>query len=114
MNTSFLVYAGAGGLDSDVVAQSILHGVKTATSSTHLKFLSKIRLVLLKINVFLAFKHQITQIFPHAEINTGNEKFILVLTSRYFMVIKYSTYLSSYTMFWVSVSGASTTFLSVH
>ncbi|GLD53862.1 poly [ADP-ribose] [Lates japonicus] len=55
------ICAGAGGLDCNVVAHAILRGIKTATSSTPLYCLSNIRLVLIKIKVFLAFKHQMMQ-----------------------------------------------------
>ncbi|CAK6978811.1 protein mono-ADP-ribosyltransferase PARP14-like [Scomber scombrus] len=60
--------AGVGGLDPGVVAGAILRGVKAATSST-LYRLTKIRLVLIKINVFLAFKEEAMQMFATAVIN---------------------------------------------
>uniref|UniRef100_A0A671W1H6 Poly [ADP-ribose] polymerase n=1 Tax=Sparus aurata TaxID=8175 RepID=A0A671W1H6_SPAAU len=63
------ICAGAGGLDPGVVAGAILRGVKAATSSTSLYSLTNIRLVLIKINVFLAFKEEATQMFPTAVIN---------------------------------------------
>ncbi|XP_036002228.1 protein mono-ADP-ribosyltransferase PARP14 [Fundulus heteroclitus] len=58
------ICAGAGGLDPGVVAGAILRGIKTATSSAALCTLTTIRLVLIKINVFLAFKEEATQMFP--------------------------------------------------
>ncbi|XP_071316077.1 protein mono-ADP-ribosyltransferase PARP14-like [Trachinotus anak] len=64
------ICAGGGGLDPGVVARAILRGVNTATSSTSLHSLTNIRLVLIKIEVFLAFKHRASQVFPCAEINT--------------------------------------------
>ncbi|KAK2862995.1 hypothetical protein Q5P01_002528 [Channa striata] len=64
------ICAGAGGLDPDVVALAILRGIKTATSSTPLHFLTNIRLVLIKINVFMAFKHQTTLMFSHAVVKS--------------------------------------------
>uniref|UniRef100_A0A7N6FI70 Poly [ADP-ribose] polymerase n=1 Tax=Anabas testudineus TaxID=64144 RepID=A0A7N6FI70_ANATE len=63
------ICAGVGGLDPDVVAQAILRGIKTTTSSTPLHFVTNIRLVLNKINVFMAFKQQTTEMFPHAVIS---------------------------------------------
>ncbi|XP_026208326.1 protein mono-ADP-ribosyltransferase PARP14-like [Anabas testudineus] len=63
------ICAGVGGLDPDVVAQAILRGIKTTTSSTPLHFVTNIRLVLNKINVFMAFKQQTTHMFPHAVIS---------------------------------------------
>ncbi|KAM3590312.1 uncharacterized protein V6R79_007435 [Siganus canaliculatus] len=58
------ICAGAGGLDPDVVADAILRGVKAATSSTTLVCLTNIRLILLKINVFMAFKKKASEIYP--------------------------------------------------
>ncbi|XP_043953298.1 protein mono-ADP-ribosyltransferase PARP14 [Gambusia affinis] len=58
------ICAGAGGLDPPVVAGAILRGIKTATSSGPFHSLTCIRLVLIKINVFLAFKEEATQMFP--------------------------------------------------
>lgn len=71
---SFLVYAEVGGLNPDVVAHAILQGIKTTTSSTRLHFVTNIHLVLIKINVFLAFKHQIMQMFSRGVISRGNEQ----------------------------------------
>eukprot|EP00064_Thunnus_orientalis_P011424 superscaffoldBa00001651_g11455 len=62
------ICAGAGRLDPGVVASAILQGVQVATSST-LYSLTKIRLVLIKINVFLAFKEEAMQMFSAAVIN---------------------------------------------
>ena len=64
--------AGAGGLDPCVVARAVLRGVKDATSSFGLNSLTDIRLVLLKINVFLAFKEEAMQMFSTAVINKGD------------------------------------------
>ncbi|KAF3837179.1 hypothetical protein F7725_004643 [Dissostichus mawsoni] len=63
------ISAGAGGLDPCVVARAVLRGVKDATSSFGLNSLTDIRLVLLKINVFLAFKEEAMQMFSTAVIN---------------------------------------------
>ncbi|XP_045919832.1 protein mono-ADP-ribosyltransferase PARP14 [Micropterus dolomieu] len=63
------ICAGIGGLDPGVVAGAILRGVKTATSSTPLYCLTNIRLVLIKIKVFLKFKEEAMQMFPTAGIN---------------------------------------------
>ncbi|XP_078132752.1 protein mono-ADP-ribosyltransferase PARP14-like [Sander vitreus] len=63
------ICAGAGGLDPGVVASAILQGIKAATSSTPLYFLTDIRLVLIKINVFLTFKDEAMQMFSTAVIN---------------------------------------------
>ncbi|XP_047433891.1 protein mono-ADP-ribosyltransferase PARP14-like [Mugil cephalus] len=63
------ICAGAGGLDPGLVAHAILQGIKTSISSRPHLCLTSIRLVLIKINVFLAFKHQAMQMFAPAEIN---------------------------------------------
>lgn len=73
------VCAGAGGLDPGVVASAILQGIKAATSSTPLYFLTDIRLVLIKINVFLAFKDEAMQMFSTAVINRGDSQNSLFL-----------------------------------
>ncbi|XP_055358541.1 protein mono-ADP-ribosyltransferase PARP14-like isoform X2 [Betta splendens] len=63
------ICAGAGEMDPVVVAGAILQGIKTITSSTALYCLTDIRLVLFKINVFLAFKEKAMQMFPTAVID---------------------------------------------
>ncbi|XP_031706813.1 protein mono-ADP-ribosyltransferase PARP14-like [Anarrhichthys ocellatus] len=63
------ICAGVGGLDPGVVAGAILRGVMAATSSTPLQCLTNIRIVLIKIKVFLAFKEEAMQKFPTAVIN---------------------------------------------
>ncbi|KAM9335916.1 protein mono-ADP-ribosyltransferase PARP14-like [Symphorus nematophorus] len=63
------ICAGVGGLDPGVVAGAILRGVKAATSSTFFNCLTDIHLVLIKINVFLAFKEEAMQTFSTAVIN---------------------------------------------
>lgn len=71
--------SGIGGLDPGVVASAILKGVKAATSTTPLYSLTKIRLVLIKIKVFLAFKEEATQTFSTAVINRGDGNSYLFL-----------------------------------
>ncbi|KAM3590808.1 uncharacterized protein V6R79_016936 [Siganus canaliculatus] len=63
------ICAGAGGLDPDVVANAILRGVKAATSSTTFVCLTNIRLILFKINVFMAFKKKALEIYPTAAVS---------------------------------------------
>ncbi|XP_072232472.1 protein mono-ADP-ribosyltransferase PARP14 [Leuresthes tenuis] len=63
------ICAGSAGLDPGVVAGSILRGIKAAASSIPPLSLTDIRLVLIKIDVFLAFKEEATQMFPTV-INT--------------------------------------------
>lgn len=58
------------------MAAAILRGVKAATSSTPLHSLTNIRLVLIKINVFLAFKEEAMRMFPTAVINRGEGTFL--------------------------------------
>ncbi|XP_072232558.1 uncharacterized protein [Leuresthes tenuis] len=65
------ICAGVGGLDPALVAQTILRGVSTTASSGRLRSLANIRLVLIKIGVFLAFKQRAMQMFPSADISTG-------------------------------------------
>ncbi len=62
-------------MDPGVVAGAILRGVKTATSSTPLYCLTNIRLILFKINVFLAFKEEAMQMFSTAVIKRGDRNF---------------------------------------
>ncbi|KAL1271943.1 hypothetical protein QQF64_030959 [Cirrhinus molitorella] len=57
------ICAGQGGLDANEVAKSILEGVKNGIQGVNLQHLRNIRIVLLKINVFLAFKATANQIF---------------------------------------------------
>lgn len=64
---------GTGGLDPGVVAGAILRGLKNATALP-LNSLVKVRLVFLKIRVFLAFKEEATQMFSTAVINRGKKK----------------------------------------
>ncbi|XP_030609404.1 protein mono-ADP-ribosyltransferase PARP14-like [Archocentrus centrarchus] len=74
--------AGSGELDPNLVAHAILQGVKTAASSRLLQCLTSIRLVLNKINVFLAFKTQLMLMFPSAVINTVSASQLLPLQQR--------------------------------
>ncbi|KAL1271944.1 hypothetical protein QQF64_030960 [Cirrhinus molitorella] len=57
------ICAGKGSLGANVVAKSILEGVKDGIQGVTLRYLKNIRIVLLKINVFLAFKATAKQIF---------------------------------------------------
>ncbi|XP_067308148.1 protein mono-ADP-ribosyltransferase PARP14 [Pseudorasbora parva] len=57
------ICAGQGGLDPSVVAKSILEGVKDGIKGANLQYLRTIRIILLKINVFLEFKAMAEQIF---------------------------------------------------
>ncbi|XP_005166412.1 protein mono-ADP-ribosyltransferase PARP14 [Danio rerio] len=57
------ICAGQGGLDPNVVAKSILEGVKEGVQGANLQYLRNIRIVLLKINVFLEFKEVALQVF---------------------------------------------------
>ncbi|KAM4612294.1 uncharacterized protein ACJ7VT_012847 [Polymixia lowei] len=66
------ICAGLGGMDPGIVAGAILRGVKSTVSSTPLRCLSSIRLILIKINVFLAFKEAAMQIFPSIVANTAS------------------------------------------
>ncbi len=56
-------FAGQGGLDPNVVAKSILEGVKEGVQGANLRHLKNICIILLKINVFLAFQATAKQIF---------------------------------------------------
>lgn len=78
------ICAGVGGMDPGVVAGAILRGVKAATSSTPLHSLTDIHLVLIKINVFLAFKQEAMQMFPTTVINRGDASFHNHLTAFFF------------------------------
>ncbi|XP_056614438.1 protein mono-ADP-ribosyltransferase PARP14-like [Triplophysa dalaica] len=50
------ICAGKGCMDPKEVAKSILQGVKNGIQGANLRYLKTVRIVLLKINVFLAFK----------------------------------------------------------
>ncbi|KAM9426844.1 protein mono-ADP-ribosyltransferase PARP14-like [Pholidichthys leucotaenia] len=63
------ICAGEGGLEPGVVAGAILQGIKAATTYTPLDNLTHIRVVLFKINVFLAFKEEAMQMFSTVVIN---------------------------------------------
>lgn len=60
---SGLMCAGAGGMQPGVVAGALLRGIKNATTSNRLQKLRDIRVVLYKINVFLAFREEAKQMF---------------------------------------------------
>ncbi|XP_034020662.1 protein mono-ADP-ribosyltransferase PARP14-like isoform X2 [Thalassophryne amazonica] len=64
------ICAGAGELQPEVVADTIFQGVQSSTFSSKLHWLSNIRLILFKVNVFLAFKEKAMQMFPAAVITT--------------------------------------------
>lgn len=82
---TWTVCAGAGGLDPGVVAGAILRGIKTATSSTPFYSLTNIRLVLIKINVFLEFKKEAMQTFV-ALTNTSSGDFLFHFFSSPFVL----------------------------
>ncbi|XP_051574797.1 protein mono-ADP-ribosyltransferase PARP15-like isoform X3 [Myxocyprinus asiaticus] len=56
------ICAGKGGMDPSVVAKSILQGVKDAVQGANPMYLKTVRIILLKINVFLKFKAMAQQI----------------------------------------------------
>ncbi|KAI4888864.1 hypothetical protein NFI96_032283, partial [Prochilodus magdalenae] len=57
------ICAGKGGLEARLVAQSILQGVKDAALGVNFRHLKTIRIVILKINVFLEFKAMAQELF---------------------------------------------------
>lgn len=57
------ICTGAGGMQPGVVAGALLRGIKNATTSNRLQKLRDIRVVLYKINVFLAFREEAKQMF---------------------------------------------------
>ncbi|XP_053272435.1 protein mono-ADP-ribosyltransferase PARP14 isoform X2 [Pleuronectes platessa] len=57
------ICAGQGGMNAGVVAQAILQGVKTAASSTPLRCVTDIRLVLFDKTFFLLFKEEALKVF---------------------------------------------------
>uniref|UniRef100_A0A3P8PQE7 Poly [ADP-ribose] polymerase n=1 Tax=Astatotilapia calliptera TaxID=8154 RepID=A0A3P8PQE7_ASTCA len=59
--------AGAGGLNPAIVAGAILRGIKSSASI--MTSLTNIRLVLIKIDVFLTFKEEAMQMYSPAVIN---------------------------------------------
>ncbi|KAM8882173.1 protein mono-ADP-ribosyltransferase PARP14-like isoform 2-T2 [Synchiropus picturatus] len=58
-------------LDSATSARAMLQGVQIATSATPLTSLTNIRIILVKINDFLVFKKEATQMFSSGIINQG-------------------------------------------
>lgn len=66
------VCTGIGGLDPNVVADAILKGITATVSSTPLRCLSLVRLVLININVFQAFKDAARKIIPGTNTGEGN------------------------------------------
>ncbi len=70
----FVGFAGQGALDPSVVAKSILEGVKDGIQGANLRHLKNIRIILLKINVFLEFKAMALQIFGVSSLLTGEDK----------------------------------------
>ncbi|XP_028285396.1 protein mono-ADP-ribosyltransferase PARP14 [Parambassis ranga] len=66
------ICAGSGGLDPGVVAGAILRGIRTATPPFLVGGITDIRLILIKIDVFLAFKEEAMQVFPTAVTNTAS------------------------------------------
>ncbi|XP_076829248.1 uncharacterized protein LOC143475314 isoform X2 [Brachyhypopomus gauderio] len=79
------ICAGKGGLDPRVVAESILQGVRDATVGSNFYHLKTIRIVLLKIHVFLEFKAMAQKIFgtqtPDASRGRQTPLFSLALSS---------------------------------
>ncbi|XP_046896608.1 protein mono-ADP-ribosyltransferase PARP14-like isoform X2 [Hypomesus transpacificus] len=65
------ISAGKAGLDHKLVADSILQGVKATASSTPLHHLKLVRLVLIKMDVFLAFKGSAEKLFPSGFLKTA-------------------------------------------
>ncbi|XP_026018064.1 poly [ADP-ribose] polymerase 14-like isoform X3 [Astatotilapia calliptera] len=59
--------AGAGGLDPAIVAGAIFRGIKSSASI--MTSLTDIRLILIKIDVFLTFKEEAMQMYSPAVIN---------------------------------------------
>ncbi|XP_069044726.1 protein mono-ADP-ribosyltransferase PARP14-like isoform X2 [Lepisosteus oculatus] len=60
------ICAGAGGLELTEVAKSILDGISSAVQGGPLRYLTTVRLILLKMNVFQAFKLEVEQRFGKA------------------------------------------------
>ncbi|XP_073693514.1 protein mono-ADP-ribosyltransferase PARP14-like [Garra rufa] len=65
------ICAGQGGLEPSVVAKSILEGVKESIQGANLQHLKNIRIILLKINVFLEFKAMALKIFGVSSLLTA-------------------------------------------
>ncbi|XP_029943872.1 protein mono-ADP-ribosyltransferase PARP14-like [Salarias fasciatus] len=62
---------GVGGMQPGLVAGAILQGIKNATTSTNLHTLRDIRIILYKMDVFLAFQEEAKQMFSTAVYSTG-------------------------------------------
>ncbi|RXN18966.1 poly [ADP-ribose] polymerase 14-like protein [Labeo rohita] len=73
------ICAGQGGLDANVVAKSILEGVKEGIQGVTLQHLRTIRIILLKINVFLAFKATAKPIFGgNTQLTESRAEFLVI------------------------------------
>ena len=72
-------------MSAGVVAQAILRGVKTAASSTSLRCITDIRLVLIDDIVFLLFKEEAFQVFSTDVVDRGE----LSETAFYFSFISF-------------------------
>ncbi|RXN19008.1 poly [ADP-ribose] polymerase 14-like protein [Labeo rohita] len=70
---------GQGGLDPSVVAKSILEGIKNGIQGVNLQHLKNIRIILLKINVFLKFKAVALQIFGVGSLLTESRAAFLII-----------------------------------
>ena len=66
-----------GGLDPELVADSILQGVTATASSTPLHHLKLVRLVLFKMDVFLAFRRSAEQLLPSETLWSWMVKLVL-------------------------------------
>ncbi|XP_046896631.1 uncharacterized protein LOC124480971 isoform X3 [Hypomesus transpacificus] len=71
------ISAGKGGLDPELVADSILQGVTATASSTPLHHLKLVRLVLFKMDVFLAFRRSAEQLLPSETLWSWMVKLVL-------------------------------------
>ncbi|XP_029943868.1 protein mono-ADP-ribosyltransferase PARP14-like [Salarias fasciatus] len=65
------ICAGAGGLQPRLVAGAILRGIRSATTFAHFHTLRDIRIILYKMDVFLAFQEEARQMFSTAVYCTG-------------------------------------------
>lgn len=64
-------------MDPKEVAKSILQGVKNGIQGANLRYLKTVRIVLLKINVFLAFKEMAQHILGINTQLSGEDKSVL-------------------------------------
>lgn len=85
-----------------MVARSILEGVKDGVQGANLQYIKTIRIILLKINVFLEFKAMAQQIFGGNTQLIGEDKSVPCRGNNIFL-LNMSMHLNKYILVFVNV-----------